>query len=99
MLRTPLPLDPGEHTVTIEFASGASATQKASLAEHEAKTLDLVPPRAAAAVVTPPPASLPEAPALAPVAAISAATPAAEHRPRTLEWVLVGAGAPLVSGL
>jgi len=95
LLHTPMPLDPGEHTVTIEFSSGASATAKVTLAEHDAKTVSLSPAAASPASA---PASAPVAPASPPASSPAAAEPPAavpDSSPRggsAVPWVLVGVG-------
>jgi hypothetical protein len=97
MLRTPMPLDPGEHTVTIEFADGGSTTRKATLAERDVKTVDL------AAAVTAHQAAAPaegaaSPPSPTPVVDSTSPSPVAAHRSSTVEWVLVGVGAALAVG-
>lgn len=88
MLRTPMPLDPGEHTLTVELESGASATKKVTLAERDAIKIDMAPV-APSTVVTAP------APAARPVPTEPTAPPADEtsRGSTTLPWILVGAGA------
>jgi hypothetical protein len=97
VLGTPMPLDPGEHTVTLELASGGRATQRATLVEHDAKVVELVAPDAPAAVAAtaPPPTTTP-APAPAPLS--PSAPPATAARSSTTEWALVGVGAVLAIG-
>ncbi len=94
MLRAPMPLDPGEHTITIEFAAGGSTTRRATLAERDVKTLDVTAPAAEPRAAAPanPPAPVPVAPV------VPAPAPASERRSSTVEWVLIGAGAALAVG-
>ncbi len=100
MLRTAMPLDPGEHTaVTIELANGGSVTKKATLAEREAKTLEISPPvaQASQASLAPPPPAEPAHPAATEPS--PAESPASAKRSSTAEWVLIGAGgAALIAG-
>jgi len=96
MLRTRMPLDPGEHTVTIEFASGTSATKKATLAERDVKTLELAPPAGAAAAVTPLP--VPASTEPAPASSASSDNPGASRSSPALAWVLVGVGGAATIG-
>jgi hypothetical protein len=97
MLHTAMPLDPGEHTVTIEFASGASATSKTALAEHDAKTIELAAPAAAPIVPSVPPPSSPASPPPGPLATSPSGDdhPAA-HGASPIPWVLVGGGGALL---
>ncbi len=99
LLHTPMPLDPGEHTVTIEFSSGASATAKATLAEHDAKMVSLAP------AASSPAASAPVAPAGSPASSSAAAEPPAsaavpDSSPRggsAVPWVLAGVGGAVLA--
>ncbi len=102
LLHTPMPLDPGEHTVTIEFSSGATATAKATLVEHDAKTVSLAP----AAGPVAPAAAAPVVPAVPPASSPAAEQPpaatvpdSASHSGSAIPWVLVGVGgAALAAG-
>jgi hypothetical protein len=97
MLRTAMPLDPGEHTVAIEYATGASSSKQVTLAERDARTVDLAP---AAEAPAPSAAPTPGAPApgtLAPAAAPPSTAPT-ERGPAVLPWTLVGVGGALVVG-
>ncbi len=94
MLDTAMPLDPGEHTVTLEFTSGASATQKATLAEHDAKTVELAP-SAAAVAITPSPVS--PSPTPEPTPATPASADASPTGRSPLPWVLVGVGGAFIA--
>jgi hypothetical protein len=94
LLGSAMPLDPGDHSVSIELASGGVATKAVTLAERDAKVVELAPPseappsRAAAVAAPLPPAILPpDATARTPEA------PPAAARSSTTEWVLVGVGA------
>jgi hypothetical protein len=92
MLRTPMPLNPGEHTVTVELANGATATKRVTLAERDAIKVDLAPVGPAPAPA-PTPTPTP-APAVAP-AAPKPATPGAQSEERAsspVPWILVGGG-------
>jgi hypothetical protein len=96
MVGTPMPLDPGEHTVTLELASGAKATKTVTLAERDKKTADLSPSGGAAPVVAPlppPPVAVPTPPPSNP----SSAAPAPSSG-RTLPWVTIGIGGALLAG-
>ncbi len=95
MLRSRMPLNPGEHTVTIEFASGASATKKTTLAERDAKSLELTAPAGGAVAVTPvpvAPAATPMTPSQPPPDDVSTSHSSA------LPWVLVGVGGAATIG-
>jgi hypothetical protein len=88
MLRAPMPLNPGEHSVTVELANGATATKKVTLAERDAIKVDLAP-ASDAAPPTPAPAAAPEKPTASP-----APPPAPEAQSSSpVPWVLVGGGA------
>jgi hypothetical protein len=94
LLGTAMPLDPGEHSVSIELTSGGIATKSVTLAERDAKVVELAPPAeappdAAVAPVPAPPAPLAQHEA---TSAPPAPVPTAQ-RSSTIEWVLVGAGA------
>lgn len=88
MLRTPMPLNPGEHTVTVELANGGTATKTVTLAERDAIKVDLVPV-ASGATPPPTPASVParEKPAAAVLRSPE------ERGSSTVPWILVGGGA------
>ena len=93
MLGTAMALDPGEHTLTLELTSGATATQKVRLAERDAQTLVIVaetpaPPGPAPAIVHAVPEKRPDP---APAATPRGASPA-------VTWGLVGGGAALLAG-
>lgn len=86
MLRAPMPLNPGEHTVTVELTTGATATKKVTLAERDAIKVDLAPTGSA------PPA--PPTPAVTPARESAAPTPPAQEPSASpLPWILVGGGA------
>ncbi|HEY3822308.1 MAG TPA: hypothetical protein VGL81_34320 [Polyangiaceae bacterium] len=68
-LGSPVPLDPGDHTVVLRFASG-QVTRQVSLVEHQHATITIDPPEGPAA------AALPEAPIATPTT-IAPTTPAA----------------------
>ena len=88
MLRTPMPLNPGEHTVTVELATGAKATKSVTLAERDAIKVDLTPVESGAAQ--------PPAPVLVPSPERPAAPPLRSPEERgssTVPWILVGGGA------
>ena len=95
MLRTAMPLDPGEHTVTVEYASGASTSKKVPLAEHEVRTLELTAQAetaatpAAASATTVPSAGSPVQPVV---------PDSAPHGSSAVPWTLVGVGGALVVG-
>jgi hypothetical protein len=99
VLGTAMPLDPGEHTVTIELASGARVTGKATLAEREAKVVELVALEAPSPAAAPVPAPAPAPPPTSvPVTSSPSAPPMTEHRASTIEWVAIGVGAALTVG-
>lgn len=93
MLRTPMPLNPGEHTVTVEVANGASASKKVTLAERDAIKVDLAPASPSATPPLPPPPT-PAVPA-AETPPVAPAPPRApeERSSSPVPWVLVGGGA------
>jgi hypothetical protein len=96
MLRSKMPLDPGEHTVTIEFTSGTSATKKTTLAERDAKSLELSAPAGGAVAATP-------SPAVVPTPAEPTPPPPASDEPThrsspVLAWTLVGVGGAAAIG-
>jgi hypothetical protein len=106
MLGAEMPLDPGDHTVTVELASGALVTRKATLAEGDRKRLDLEAPVAPLPAAAPAPAP-PPAPAATPALASASAPPTAPtpgpapapaSQASSLPWILTGVGGALVAG-
>jgi hypothetical protein len=91
-LGTPIPLDPGDHTVTVTFASGA-ATRAVSLVERQRATLTLDAPEGAA-VAPPSPVGPPSPPAAPPPTDVGApaTTTSSGSTRRTLGVVGMGAG-------
>lgn len=96
MVGTPMPLDPGEHTVTLELASGAKATKTVTLAERDKRTADLSPSEGGASVVAPLPPPPIASPTLPPSNAIPTAP--APKSGKMLPWVTVGIGGALLAG-
>jgi len=96
MLSTPMPLDPGEHTITIEFASGATATKKETLLERDKKTIELGPSSTAASA--PAPTVSPTEPSPPPPPASPEAPEHAAPSSSALPWVTVGVGGALLVG-
>jgi hypothetical protein len=102
-LGSPVPMNPGDHVVVVEFASGR-VEKRATLAEREAKKVAFDPPASAPAAVaaapTPiaPPAEAPSATPsnAAPRTGAVVTTPSSSNK--TLPWVLVGGGGALVAG-
>jgi hypothetical protein len=95
MVGTPMPLDPGAHTVAIELPSGASATKEVTLADRDKKVVDLAPQAAPPAVAAVLPLPIP-IPVAAPVASPEPVAPRSSSR--TLPWVTVGIGGALFVG-
>jgi len=98
MLGTAMPLDPGEHTVSVVYPGGRAASKTTSLVEHDAKTLVLSPPPDTSPAPPAPPAVVegvrpsPVPPVLPP------AEPArTEHGASPLPWVLTVAGGVLTA--
>lgn len=95
MLGVAMPLNPGEHTVSVVLAAGTTVTKAASLVEHDAKVLDLSSPPTPSGVV-PVPAGPVE-----PLPATPAPPPPAPPEPSRgsspLPWVFVGGGAGLAA--
>jgi hypothetical protein len=100
MLRTAMPLDPGEHTVTLEYASGANATQKVTLAERDTKTIEIgSPPAAAQASTSAPATSATTVTSAAPATSLSSPiASSSQHAASTLPWIVVGIGGALAIG-
>ena len=90
-LGTPIPLDPGEHTVTVTFASGP-VTRSVSLAERQRETLAVDAPEGAA--LAPPAGSAPVSPAALPPADVGtpATTTTSGSTRKTLGVVGMGVG-------
>jgi hypothetical protein len=101
MLGTPMPLDPGSHTVAVAFASGATVTNGAALAEHDVKTVDVTPPAPVAVTPPPPPVVVaPVAPLPEPPPPLPPPPRAEPSHPSVLPWVVTGVGgAALATGV
>ncbi len=107
-LGNPMPLDPGDHTVVVQFAGG-QVTKKVSLVERQRLTLPIDPSEAAGGTTPPPPPAPPPTeahvvappPAAPPPAATNAPAPAPSdgsgRKKASLALVGVG-GAALVTG-
>ena len=97
MVGTPMPLDAGPHTVTLEIASGASATKKVVLAEKDAQALVLAPEQNAAPAL-PEPAPVP-APEVSPKpVAERASTPAKPAQSSMIPLLGIGGAVLSASG-
>jgi tetratricopeptide (TPR) repeat protein len=94
---TAMPLDPGEHTITVDLASGATATKKVTLAEKDAQKLVLVPE---GATTTPPPivTAPPPGPATHPMPVEPPKEAPASGGSSALGWGLVIGGAAVFAG-
>jgi hypothetical protein len=103
-LGSPVPMNPGEHVIVVDFGAsrGGRVEKKVTLAERETKKVAFDPPPPSSASTTPiPPVVAPtnkanEAPSASPPAEpVNASTSSSN---KTLPWVLVGGGGALVAG-
>ena len=95
MLGTAMALDPGQHALTIELASGASATKIVSLAERDVQQLVLAPEAPAAPAAVTAPLAGPPRPRESAAPSTGSATGGASA---TVAWALVGGGAAILAG-
>jgi hypothetical protein len=87
MLGVPLPVDPGEHTLSIRRGSAPAQKQTFSLAVGERKTVELLPLKEEATTPPPPPTTTPSAAGTSPPPALPPAPPS-----RTGMYVAGGVG-------
>jgi len=90
MLHSPMPLDPGDHTITLEFASGGTATKTVKLVEKDARTMEIAPPAAPAVATAPPPTDSASSPNGAPTSPDHPEQPGRSSP--ALAWTLTGVG-------
>jgi hypothetical protein len=98
-LGAPVPMNPGDHAVVVEFAEGR-VEKHATLAEREAKKLAFDPPMAGAtplASPTPTDTAPPDATPTSPPPETPTSAPSSGSS-KVLPWALVGVGGALVVG-